>query len=90
MTYLVPTSIDVSPKGQVLIPVFMRRALGIKPKGRVVLLPEVEAKRLIIEPVKEDPIEAVCGLFAAKDSESWTDELLKERKKDLRKEEQGL
>lgn len=90
MTYLLPTTIDVSAKGQVLIPVLIRRALGIKPKGKVILFPKIKRKRLIVEPVEEDPIEAACGLFATKDGESWTEELLKERKKDLKKEERGL
>lgn len=86
MAYLFPTTVDVSSKGQVLIPVAFRQALGIKPQGWVILLPLPEKKGLILEPIA-DPIETTCGLFAAKDDQSWTKELLSERKKDLRQEE---
>ena len=88
MAYLFPTTVDVSPKGQVLIPAVFRRALGIKPRTYVILLPLPEKKSLILEPIA-DPIDAACGLFAAKDSQSWTKELLLERKKDLKWEEKG-
>ncbi len=86
MPYLVPTTVDVSPKGQILIPANFRRLLGIKPKGKVVILPKIMEKKLIIEPIDKEPVRAACGLFAAKDGQSWTKELIQERKKDLQKE----
>lgn len=86
MPYLMPTTIDVSQKGQVLIPADFRRLLGIKPKGKVIILPRVMEKKLVIEPIDEEPIKAACGLFATKDGQSWTKELIQERKKDLKRE----
>jgi len=81
-----PTTINVSPKGQVLIPADFRRLLGIKPNGKVMILPKIIEKKLVIEAINKEPIEVACGLFAVKDGQSWTEELIQERKKDLEKE----
>jgi len=90
MSNLMPTLLDVSNKGQILIPVAVRKAFGIKPKGKVFLYPLKDDKTVLIEPVEEDAIEAACGMFADNSKRSWSDELLKERLKDLKKEEKGL
>lgn len=87
MSDLMPTLLDVSNKGQILIPSSFRKALGIKPKGRVILYPLVKDKKLIIESLNKDPIEAACGMFASSDKKSWSRELIKERVKDLKREE---
>ncbi len=90
MSSLLPTYLDVSNKGQILIPVAVRKALGIKPNGKVILYPLKKEKRVLIEPFAKDPIEAACGILADKTGSSWSEELIKDRKKELKKEEKDL
>lgn len=90
MSNLIPTLADVSKKGQILIPVGIRNALGIKPNGKVILYPLEKDKKVVIEPINKDPIEAACGIFADGSKESWSEELIKERLEELKKEEKDL
>lgn len=90
MTNLLPTLVDVSNKGQILIPSAMRKALGIKPKGKVILYPFKEDKQLVIEPMDKDPIEAACGMLVDGSKSLWSKELIQERLRDLKKEERDL
>lgn len=84
---LFPQILDVSDKGEILIPVKIREALGIKPKGKVFLYPQIEEKKAEIESCPENIIEATYGMLASKDGRLWTKELLEERKRDLKREE---
>ena len=85
---LFPQIVDISDKGQMVIPVDMRRFLGIKPKGKVFVRPDEVEKKLTVTPIKEDNIiEATYGMLASNDGKSWTRELVEERKRDLTREE---
>lgn len=79
--------VTLSSKGQLVIPKEIREALGIKPKQKLLLtLAEGHAE---IEPLPEDPIEHLCGIF--KDHPvSLTAELLKDREEDKRREEKKV
>ncbi len=76
--------VTTSPKGQVVIPKKEREKLGIKPGSKVI----VEAVRghIEIHPLPDDPIEYLCGIFKDYPG-SLTEALLKERKKELEREE---
>ena len=76
--------VTISSKGQLVVPKEIREALGIKPKQKILLkLVEDHAE---IEPLPDDPIEHLCGIF--KDHPvSLTAELLKDREEDKRREE---
>lgn len=76
---------DVSPKGQILIPVAMRRAFGIKTDGKVYIMPQSHTGQIIIESIKKkDPIEAAFGMIADIDPDrSWTKELVEERRAEV-------
>lgn len=87
---LLPTLLDVSNKGQILIPAAIRKALGIKPKGKVLLYPLKKDRKAFIESLDKDPIEAACGILADARKELWSEELIKERKEELEKEEKDL
>lgn len=86
---LLPTIVDVSPKGQILIPAAIRKALGVKPNGKVFVAPDLEKKKIIIEVLEgEDIIDFAYGMLKRKKGEkSMTRELLEERKTDLKREE---
>jgi AbrB family looped-hinge helix DNA binding protein len=76
--------VTVSSKGQLVIPKKIRDALGIKPKQKVLL--KLVKDHAEIDPLPEDPIEHLCGIF--KDHPvSLTAELLKDREEDKRREE---
>lgn len=81
---LLPTIVDVSPKGQILIPAAIRKALGVKPNGKVYLLPHLKEQKIEIKPLKKNIVEELCGIFANVDKgRSWTKELEEERHRDL-------
>ncbi len=49
--------IKVSTKGQLVVPKYMRDAIGMKPGSR--LLASLEGSRIILMPKPADPIEAM-------------------------------
>lgn len=78
--------VTLSSKGQLVIPSAIRKALGIEAYSRLRITLSEDKTRLLLEPLPDDPIETLTGIF--KDhSGSLTEELLKERKSDLGKEE---
>jgi AbrB family looped-hinge helix DNA binding protein len=74
-------------KGQIVIPADIRKKIGIKP-GSKVLLTLVDERKVAIEPIPDDPIEAACGMLQGKPS--LTRALLKERREDHAREEKKL
>ncbi len=76
--------VTISSKGQLVVPKEIREALGIKPKQKVLL--ELVEDHVEIEPLPEDPIEHLCGIF--KDHPvSLTAELLKDREEEKKREQ---
>lgn len=85
---LFPQIVDISDKGQILIPASMRRAMDIHPKGKAYLVPDVEKKRIVIKPMKKNIVEELYGKFADIEPERlWTKELVEERRRDAIREE---
>ena len=76
------TVVQVSPKGQILIPKSLREKYGVKPGSKVQILEEPGS--LIIKPAPEDPIEAACGFLEG--DFSLTEDLIKEHRKELENE----
>lgn len=76
--------VTTSAKGQVVIPKKERDKIGIKPGSKVMV--EAVGGRIEIHPLPENPIDYFCGIF--KEGTSLTKALLKERKEDLRREEE--
>lgn len=60
---LQPVVKTLSSKGQIVIPVSFRKFLGLKPKMKVLVWPKPKEKKVMLEPLAEDPIEAGFGLF---------------------------
>jgi AbrB family looped-hinge helix DNA binding protein len=82
-----PTTTNISDKGQLVIPSAYRKALGIKPSGKVMLLPDIHNLTLTIKSVKSpDIISAAHGTLASSDGKIWTKDLLADRKADSQKE----
>ena len=76
------TVIQVSPKGQILIPKAIREKYGMKPGSNVYILEEPDS--IIVKPAPEDPIAAACGFLEG--DFSFTDDLIKEHQKELENE----
>ncbi len=76
-----------SAKGQVVIPSELRKRIGLKQGGKV-LVALVGDRKVTIEPVPDDPIEAAAGMLQS--GPSLTRILLKERRRDHAREEKKL
>lgn len=74
--------VQISKKGQLLIPKFYRNKVGIKVGSKVAL--SVDQHKLIVHPLPEDPIEASRGYL--KGGGSLAEDLLKERRAEREKE----
>ena len=78
--------VTISSKGQLVIPAKIRKALGIKSNSRMRVSLSDDKMKLLLEPLPDNPIETLTGIFENHQS-SLADELLIERKKDLGNEE---
>jgi len=83
---LQPIVRTLSIKGQIVIPADFRRLLGLKPRMKILLWPEKEEKKVIIEPLGLDPIEVGFGLL--KDWKKSATEIMKVAREEERKHEQ--
>ena len=72
----------VTSKGQLVIPVRLRRRYGIKPGTNVRFIER--DNEILIQPVTKEYIQNLCGLL--KSGTSVTQALLKERAKDKKRE----
>ena len=83
-------TLDVSTKGQIIIPFRIRKLLGIEVGSKVSLIPDLSAKVLTIVPTLSDPIAESEGfLYDDNDPNAFKDILLQKRL-DLKKEEKTL
>ena len=76
----------VSAKGWVVIPAVLRKRFGIKP-GTSIIFQEA-GERIVLIPGTKDPVDEFYGKLAGK--MSLTDALLKERTKEIGREEAKL
>lgn len=74
--------LQISQKGQILIPRRIRKKMGLTPGSSIQLLEE--ADRLVLKPVPADPIAAATGFLQAK--VSLRDDLLQEHTDEARRE----
>lgn len=71
--------VKASAKGQVVIPGALRARIGLGP-GDSVQVTYAGDRKILIEPIPEDPIEAAYGMLQGDDS--LTEALIRERKDD--------
>lgn len=76
--------VKTSTKGQVVIPAEIRKKIGLEPGGKV-LVGLSGDKKVTIEPIPADPIEALRG--SLKGVPSLTGALLEERQEERKREE---
>jgi AbrB family looped-hinge helix DNA binding protein len=69
-------------KGQVLIPVELRKKFNIK-KGTRIAISEGQGNVIVLKPVPDDPIEASRGMLRGK--KSLTKALLQDRREEARR-----
>jgi AbrB family looped-hinge helix DNA binding protein len=70
--------VQVSPKGQILIPKAIREKYGVKPGMRIQILEKPDS--IVLKPAPENPIDAACGFLEG--DFSLTQDLLDERRKE--------
>ena len=76
--------VKTSTKCQIVIPSEIRKELGIKPGGKV-LIERLDDHHAIISALPDDPIKSLRGIVRG--GKSMAQELLQERKKDNIREE---
>lgn len=74
--------VQISEKGQILIPRPIRKRLGLNPGSSVQLVEE--ANQLVLKPVPPDPIAAAVGFLQA--GASLTRDLIQEHRREARRE----
>ncbi|MBW1862450.1 MAG: AbrB/MazE/SpoVT family DNA-binding domain-containing protein [Deltaproteobacteria bacterium] len=74
--------VNVSPKGQILIPKTLREKHSVTPGSKVQILETQNG--LVIKPAPKDPIDAACGFLEG--DFSLTQDLIKEHRKELENE----
>ena len=80
---ILPTTIDISNKGQLLIPSALRKAFGFQPQGKVMVFPNLHDQTLTLKPVTSiDIVTAGHGLLSSSDGKTWSKDLLADRKSD--------
>lgn len=72
----------VTSKGQLVVPVRLRRRYGIKPGTKIRFIEK--GGEIVFQPVTKAYIRSVCGML--KSESSATEDLLKERAKDTERE----
>ena len=70
--------VQISPKGQILIPKKIREKYGVKPGGMALIVESPDG--IVIKPAPDDPIEASCGFLEG--TFSLTEDLIKEHLKE--------
>jgi len=78
--------VKTSSKGQIVIPLEIRKKLGIKPGQRVNLT--LVGDKAFITPLPDDPIRALRGLL--KGEPSMAQDLLEDRKREVAGEEEDI
>ena len=73
----------VTSKGQLVVPARIRRKYGIKPGTKICFIEQ--NREILFQPVTKEYIRGVCGMLKSKTS--MTQELLRERARDLEREE---
>ena len=74
--------VQISPKGQILIPKKIRDKYGVIQGGKVQLIERPDG--ILVKPAPADPIEAACGSIEG--NFSLTADLLEERRKEKKRE----
>lgn len=75
----------LSSKGQIVIPAEFRQFLGLKPKMKMLIWPRPKEKKVILEPLSRNSIEAGFGLLA--DWGKSATKIMKEARKEERRYE---
>lgn len=83
---LQPVIRTLSSKGQIVIPADFRQFLGLKPKMKILVWSKTEEKKVILEALAPDPIEAGFGLL--KDWKKSATEIMKDVREEEKKYEQ--
>ncbi len=78
------TVTTVSTKGQIVIPAWIRKSLGLRLKSKLLVKLSDDKQRVLVEPLPEDPIESACGFLSG--GVSLTQALLEERREEYRLE----
>src|SRR5689334_2702610 len=71
--------VKISSKGQVIIPAEIRRRIGLEP-GDKVLVALAPGRKVVIEPVASDAVEAAYGML--REGSSLTKALLRQRREE--------
>ena len=76
----------MTSKGQIVVPARLRKRYGLKPGTKIHFIERNH--EILFQPVTKEYIRSLCGIL--KSDSSLTKELLKERARDKKREEEKL
>ena len=76
----------MTSKGQIVVPARLRKRYGIKPGTKIHFIERNH--EILFQPITKEYIRSLCGIL--KSDSSLTKELLKERARDKKREEEKL
>ncbi len=77
----------LSTKGQLIIPVYIRRQFHLKPKDKVDI--QVDKRGIVLYPIPDDPIQACFGALRVKKSASSIMHNVREEERKIEKRKWG-
>jgi bifunctional DNA-binding transcriptional regulator/antitoxin component of YhaV-PrlF toxin-antitoxin module len=84
-----PVWVKLGPGGRIVVPVAMRKALGLGEGAYVQVRLHGEELRVVPHEVALRRVQELVARYAADDGRSWTDELIEERKREVEREARG-
>lgn len=81
--------VKIGPGGRIVIPAYMRKALGLEEGGYVRVQLDGEDLHVVAQDVALRRVQAFVAERASKDTRSWTDLLIEERRREFEREERG-
>lgn len=84
-----PVWVKLGPGGRIVIPAVMRKALGLGEGAYVQVRLHGEELHVVPQEVALRRVQELVARYASDDGRNWTDELIKERRREVEREERG-
>ena len=84
-----PVWVKLGPGGRIVIPVAMRKALGLSEGAYLQVRLKGDELHAVPQEVALRRVQELVARYASDDEQSWVDALIEERKREVEREERG-